>query len=565
MNTLAHITTTLRTLLADTYNLSDQQRDTCLFTLNVDKDPSFGDISCNAALILAKTLKQKPNELAQEIATLIINHTLLQEYIASYAIAGPGFINLFLTKHAWETTARELFTDLNAFMRYGIATKPKKYLLEYVSANPTGPLHLGHGRGGIIGDVLATLLQFVGYEVSREFYINDAGSQMLKLGNSLRTRCLQKLGHQITFPEDGYAGEYLILLAEHCINEYGDTLLEQSQQFFIDYAKTHLLAMIKSTLTSYRVLFDRWFSEKTLHTDGAINDAIALLLEKELVYEKDGALWFKSTLFGDDKDRVIRKQDGELTYIAADIAYHKQKFDRGFTNLIDILGQDHHGYVRRLKATMAALGYPDDKLDVILYQLVTITKGDEAVRMSKRAGNFTELQEIIDTVGVDVARFFYLHRKADAHLEFDLATALKKTDENPVYYVQYAYVRCNSIFEKARALPELAPIVAALERTQVAEFNHAMHNLGTGEIALLKKIASLHDIIATITTSYQTHLLTYYVIELAGHFHNYYAHHRIIDSESSNTSTTRLAVLYLIRNTFGLCLELLGLSKPEKM
>ncbi len=534
------------------------------YKINSDTASAFGDISCNAAMILAKQLGQNPRMVATTLQQSL-QEADSEGLITAMAIAGPGFLNISLSPKAWQTLWQELYQQQAAFFVSKPHT-PAKFLLEFVSANPTGPLHLGHGRGGIIGDTLAKVLTFQGHTVLKEFYINDAGNQVKLLGLSLKARCLQQLGHVATVPEDGYAGEYLIDLAADCVAQHGPDVAGKDDMFFQLYAKEQLLGQIKATLTTYGITFDNWFSEKTLHDNGAIDEVLTLLQEKGLAYELDGALWFKSTAFGDDKDRVIKKSTGELTYIAADIAYHKNKFDRGYTTLIDILGHDHHGYVRRLKATMEALGYRQDQLDVVLYQLVNIKENDVAVKMSKRAGTFTKLSDVIEAVGTDVARFFYLNRKADVTLDFDLAAALKKTDENPVYYIQYAYVRLVSLMQKA-AQEGLGDTVNALRsRTlDAAWFNGHGALLSEHEIALLKKIVMLQDVLQTIATSYQTHLLSYYALELAQQLHNYYTHNKVLDKEHTKTTAMRLAMVFLVHQTLGLCLDLLGLTKPEKM
>ena len=514
------------------------------------KDSMFGDFSCNAAMILSKKLNKPPREIASQIKESLLNDL---KTIDRIEIAGPGFINIFLLKSTWTQIGTELLDKKEEY--YKIKNGKKKYLLEFVSANPTGPLHLGHGRGGIIGDTLARILNLIGHEAKKEFYINDTGNQIKNLGISLKIRCQQELGSDpdlsvIEINEDGYKGEYLIDVAKECIKEHGKSVLEKDDTFFEDYAKRSMLKLIKEDLNSYGVHFDNWFSESSLHKDGSIDVVIELLKKKDLIYEEDGALWFKSTQFGDDKDRVIKKQDGTLTYIAPDIAYHKNKFDRGFDILIDVLGQDHHGYVKRLKATMEGLGYPPSALQVILYQLVSIKAGDASVKMSKRSGTFTTLYEIIETVGVDVARFFYLNRKAEAHLDFDLETALKKTDENPAYYVQYAYVRINSLLKKAAK--------AGIKPTN-------LNDISDPEIKIIKKLISLNDILENISRTYHTHLLAYYTIELAKEFHSYYANNRIINPEDIKTSGMRLLIANMVKNQLSLCLDLLGLSKPESM
>jgi arginyl-tRNA synthetase len=535
--------------LLDTKNIN--------LSLNVDKPREFGDLNSNAAMVLAKKIKQSPQRIGEQIKEIILNNKKLSKYISSVEIAGAGFINIKLKNETWAEIAEELYkSDIKAFGGDTADEKRKKYLVEFVSANPTGPLHLGHGRGGIIGDVLSNVLNFIGHKADKEFYINDAGNQMTKLGESLKIRCIEQIegeaypeGKKIEFPSDGYAGEYLIELAKECIEKYGNKVIEKEDVFFEEYAKEKMLEKIKTTLKNYGIAFDQWFSEKRLHKGGQVEEALKLLKEKNLTYEKDDATWFASTKFGDDKDRVVKKADGQYTYIAADIAYHKDKFDRGYDVLVDVLGQDHHSYATRLKTTMEAIGEKFENLDIILYQLVTLKQAGEQVRMSKRAGKYETLQDIIETVGKDVARFFYLNRKADAHLEFDLETALKKTEENPVYYIQYAYVRTKSIFEK------VPPSMKA----------GALPIFDDPEINVLKKICSLKNVLLSITKNYQIHTLSYYTLEFAKIFHNYYAKHKIIDPENIKTSQARLKLTKLVQQTLGLCLDLLGLSKPEKM
>jgi len=579
MNSISGLKQTIIQTTQDLYKLSDDQLAGIDIKINVDKDRSFGDVSCNAAMMLAKVVGKNPRQIAQELLEVLQKKN--PEAIEKIEIAGPGFLNLTLTNSLWQKFVIELFTQKQTCFKpdfnHDKNLKKLKYLIEFVSANPTGPLHLGHGRGGIIGDILARVLVFMGHTVHKEFYINDAGNQIKLLGQSLQVRCKQELGIPETLPEEGYAGEYMIELAKACVAEFdSQDILEKDEAFFTNYAKEHLLQIQKHDLKNYGIEFDQWFSEKTLHNDGRVTQALELLKAKDLAYEQDGALWFRSTLFGDDKDRVVRKSTGELTYIAADIAYHKDKFDRGYDILIDIWGHDHHGYVKRLKATMEALGFASDRLEVILYQLVTIKQNDVVVKMSKRSGVFTKLSDVIDEVGTDVARFFYLNRKAEAHLEFDLETALKKNDENPVYYIQYAYVRTHSVLLKAALtdIPDststginLAHYVEQLRNgtLDTKTLHEVLANLSIEEIELLKKIASLHDILAAIAASYQTHILAHYAWELAHKFHNYYANNRIIDVSDIQKTQLRLLMIVLVRETFETCLNLLGISTPEKM
>jgi arginyl-tRNA synthetase len=538
-------------VLSDTSSgRAEVSADQCRLALNVDEaKQAFGNVTTSIALVLAKQLKRVPREVATAIAT-----TFTHPLIEKIEIAGPGFINIYLTSEAFKILAKELFEQKQEFFKPDVLDKKYNYSLEFVSANPTGPLHFGHGRGGIIGDVLGNVLRFMGHDVTKEFYINDAGNQIGKLGESFKIRCLQAAGIEATIPEDGYHGEYLAELARGCFAEYGHQVFEKSDDFFAEYAKNKMLEQLQNTLREYGIHYDVWFSEKTLHESGAITKALAILQERGFLFELEGALWFRTTQFGDDKDRVVRKSTGEYTYIAADIAYLENKIDRGFNNLIFVLGHDHHSYVVRLNAVKNGLGYENIPLDAILYQLVKISEDGALVRMSKRAGAIIGLQDIINTVGKDVARFFYLNRKADAQLEFDLALALKKTEENPVYYVQYAYVRTGSIIEKAAKEAHLDGICA----------DDAQY-IGPEEAFLLKKIVFLEQLLRDISINHQTHLLTYYVLELAQLFHRYYSHVRVIDSSNMTKSRGRLLMVTVLRNTIAMVLDLLGVSHPEKM
>lgn len=544
MNTLVTLKERFFSYLA---TLTPENLPAISFTLNTDdQKQQFGDIACNAALLLAKPLGTNPRALAQKIITEFSDPS-----IKKIEIAGPGFLNIFLTEDAFRTIAEELFTEKDHY--FEIDTPSTIFNLEFVSANPTGPLHLGHGRGGIIGDVLGNIISFVGYKVTKEHYINDAGAQMEKLGKSLKIRSQQEAGIAIEMPEDAYHGDYLKELAQKCLQEHGKQALEQPDQFFIDYGYKHQLAGLKKTTSDYGINFDVWFSERSLHPQG-IEHALDRLKKNGKTYEKEGALWFASTEYGDDKDRVLKKADGSYTYAAADAAYLLDKAERGFNKLIYVLGQDHHSYPKRLDGMRQALGLTDVALDCILYQLVSMKKDGEAVRMSKRAGAIVNLQDVIQEVGTDVARFFYLNRKADAHLEFDLDLALKQTDENPVYYLQYAYVRTLAILKKAEENPELADI-SKMDAQYLTET----------EQLLIKKIAALQELLEDITRNYQVHLLTYYMLELAHLFHNYYHHNRVIEPKDITQSRSRLFLVMLVKDTFERCLRLIGISRPEQM
>lgn len=549
MNLIDQITHSYSTFLSSTFGISPEQARTASFTLNTDENKrEFGDLNSNAAMTLARTLKRNPKQIAQEIIEQF-KHPAIERM----DIAGAGFINATITPQGWIDLARDMADANSSFFKYQLA-QPQTINIEFVSANPTGPLHFGHGRSGIIGDVLGNILAFLGHDVTKEFYINDAGNQIQKLGQSFKIRCMQQLGSAVELPEDGYHGEYLIDLAQEAIAEYGAQIATNDEQFFANYAKDILLDRIKQTLIHYGITFDQWFSEKRLHVGGAIDDAVRILTQRGHTFEQDGALWFRATTFGDDKDRVIRKSTGEWTYVAADIAYLMNKIERGANPIMMVLGHDHHSYATRLESIRKALGYDAITLDIILYQLVRMKNEGELVKLSKRAGTMITLDDVISAVGKDVARFFYLHRKADAHLEFDLELARKKTDENPVYYIQYAYVRICSILAKASQTEEYNTISAA-----------DLAGLTSDDTALLKKIASLKQLLAEIATNQQSHLLSYYVIELADLYHSYYAKHRIIDLANPAQSRSRLMLMQLLKQTFKTCFDLLGISSPESM
>lgn len=512
-------------------------------TLNETKQ--FGDLSTNIAMLIAKDLKQNPRLVAENVLK-----NLHSSFIERCEIAGPGFLNIGLKPIFYETFLREL-QELGSDFFATNTNKKYAYNVEFLSANPTGPIHIGNGRGGIIGDVLANVLRFVKNKVTKEYYINDAGNQITKLGLSLKIRCMQQVGQDVEMPEDSYQGEYLILMAQELVAFHGSTIIEKDEAFFGDYAKAKILIYLKETLSMYGITYDVWFSEKSLHESGAIKQALAVLEERGYLYTQDDAIWFKSTLFGDDKDRVLVRANGEPTYTAADIAYMYNKINRGSTYMVMTLGHDHHSFAQRLHGLHQALGLEQYPLDIILYQLVKMKQNDVQVRMSKRSGSIITLRDVIETVGTDVARFFYLHKKADSQLEFDLALALKKTDENPVFYIQYAYVRAHSLLEKAKEL-SLANTTSTFVITEHEE-------------PLLKKMLGLYEVLAAIELNHQPHLLATYTIELATLFHSYYNQVRIVQDEHHDRRASRLTIVQEVKKTFKLCFDLLGISAPEKM
>jgi len=556
---------------AQTLFFDGQQHPTCQrieLIINAEKSADHGDMSTTLALQIAKNLKQNPRAIAQELQKNFLaaqsELPALKEILASCTIAGPGFLNFTISPAAWTCFSQDILKNDVSFF------KPKnlqqlKFLVEFVSANPTGPLHLAHGRNAIIGDVLCSILSFVGHDVTREFYINDAGNQINKLGLSLKARYLNLVGVEEEFPEGGYAGDYLKDIAQKMHEEHKDAFKDENSDFFADYAKNAMLTLIRQNLAEYGVSFDHWTSEQSLYATGAVKKTFEDLIGKGVTYEQEGATWLTSTAFGDDKDRVLKKADGYFTYLVPDTAYYQKNLSAGYDKLINILGQDHHGYVTPRNAALHALGLDTSKLTCLIYQLVLMKKNDVYVRMSKRAGTFEQLSDVIKIVGKDVARYFFLNRKADAHLELDLEQALKQNDENPVYYIHYAYVRSESLLTKASEHnKELAEFVQKLtlnasacasDFTEIPETAHAV----------IKKILSLRDLLETISINNQTHMLAYYTYDLASAFHTFYAHTRILVPENITSTKNNLLMVNLVRSTLRLCLDLLGLSKPKSM
>jgi len=571
MNSIAYIRQHILMLVAEKFKLSEDQLASLALTFNAN--PAFGDLSLNAAFIIAGNLKSSPLGIAQKIADLLTSPVVddyenkVALHIKSVAVAKNGFVNISLTPDIWRTTAYELSVHPSFCFKLFDDEPRYSYLIEFVSANPTGPLSLAHGRNAIIGDVLGRVLSFLGHRVHREFYINDAGQQIVALGTTLKHKSLQLLGLPVPFAELEYDNEYMNGLAEKCVKEFGLELQSKDDEFFQLYAKNHFLSQIKKDLEEYRVNFDSWISEEDFHTSGKVNKIVQNLKDRNCTYEADGAVWLKSSQFGDEKDRVLVRQGGIPTYLVPDLAYHKYKLDGGYDFVIDILGQDHHGYEGRLKAGMEALGYDPAKLKIIFYQLVLMKEEEKLVRMSKRRGNFRSLTDVIETVGVDIARFFYLNKKADAHLAFDLELALTQNNENPVFYIQYAYVRTTGILNKALAHPGLSDYAIKLLDKNLNEVDAMIveEHFGQDEIEILKKVCSLRYILLTIAQTYQTHLLANYTFELAKEFHGYYNSHKIVDELNLAISRSRLLLLSIVRNTLSLCLDLLGITKPERM
>ncbi|GAV22859.1 arginine--tRNA ligase [Carboxydothermus pertinax] len=524
------------------------------FELEKPKEKAHGDLATNLALLLTKKARKNPREIASTLLEFLEYPPLVERV----EIAGPGFINFYF-KSDWVT---EVIPEvLSMGDKYGQLSlgAGKKVQVEFVSANPTGLLHMGNGRGAALGDILANILKVAGYEVSREYYINDAGNQIESFNKSVEARYLELLGYKIEFPEEGYHGEDIIETAKNIIAQYGDRFIhlpeKERQEFLGKIALEEKLLAIKASLENFGVKYDVWFSEKSLHDSGEVEKTVKLLLERGYLYEKDGALWFAASKLGEEKDEVLVRKNGVPTYYAADIAYHKNKFDRGFDLVINIWGADHHGHVSRMKTALKALGYDPEKLTVILMQLVRLFRGGELVRMSKRTGQYITLDELVEEVGVDAARYFFIMRSHDAHLDFDLDLAKEKSNENPVYYIQYAHARIMSLYrqcsEQGVSLPELKEVDLKILTNEA-------------ELELLRHLAQFPVEIEKCAISLAPHHLARYLHELAGHFHTFYNSCRVLGAEE-NLSKARLLLVEATRIVLKKGLSILGISAPEKM
>ncbi|UFS69862.1 arginine--tRNA ligase [Geomonas sp. RF6] len=517
--------------------------------------PEHGDFATNVAMLMAKGEKKAPRAVAEIIVAKLKGST---ELVDSVEIAGPGFINFRIKPSAWRETLNVIS---GAGAEFGKSTvgRGKKVQVEFVSANPTGPLHIGHGRGAATGDAVASLLEAAGFEVQREYYINDAGNQMNTLGLSVLLRYRELLGQQVDFPENCYQGAYIKDIAADAVKAYGDSYLQVSEDegvaFFAKYGGNVILKGIEDDLAAFGVRHDHWFSEQSLFDDGKVPAAIEEMQEKGLIYEQEGALWFRTTDYGDDKDRVVVRSNGVTTYFASDIAYHRDKFGRGFDWVIDVWGADHHGYVPRLKGIVQGLGRNPDDLKIILVQLVSLLRDGVPVAMSTRSGQFDTLKEVVDEVGRDAARFFFLMRRSDSQLDFDLELAKRQSTDNPVYYVQYAHARIRSIFEAAQEKGVTVDLSAPqLDLLQTAE-----------EMSLIKTLATFPETLESSAVNFEPHRITYYLQDLAAQFHSYYNKSRVIIPEEQQLSNARLFLLHCVAITIKNALTVLGISAPERM
>ena len=556
-------------------------------TIERARDSKHGDFATNLAMVLAKTAKRAPRELAQ----LLIEALPASDLVARTEIAGPGFINFYLTPDAYHQLLPEILSKGPEYGRsdYG---KGKRVQVEFVSANPTGPLHVGHGRGAAYGSVVADLLAAVGFNVHREYYVNDAGRQMDILGTSVWLRYLELCDETLSFPSNGYKGDYVWDIAATLHRDHGehykhsaeevfaeipadepaggdkeehiDALIGRAKQllgdnryrFVFELGLNTILDDIRDDLALFGTRYDEWYSERSLTESGAVNKAIERLRKAGYLYEKDGALWFKSSEFGDEKDRVVERDNGQITYFASDIAYHMDKLERGFDRVIDIWGADHHGYVPRVKAALQALGDDPDRLDVLLVQFAILYRGGEKVQMSTRSGEFVTLRELRKEVGSDAARFFYVMRKCEQHLDFDLDLAKSQSSDNPVYYVQYAHARICSVLQQAAEKGidiELTPGKQNLNRLTESH-----------EQALLTSLSKYPEVVETAALNEEPHQLTHYLRELANDFHTYYNSHKFL-IEDAALRDARMKLILATRQVLRNGLNLLGISAPEKM
>jgi arginyl-tRNA synthetase len=551
-------------------------------SLDLPKRPEWGDLATAIAMSLASQERRSPKDVAQIILDNLDQPKSVFDHVE---IAAPGFLNMTVKRDLWMSVLRQIEEEGAAYGRNDLG-QGKRVLVEYVSANPTGPMHIGHGRGAAVGDAVANLLQASGFNVSREYYINDAGRQMKLLGQSVHARYRQRNGQAAMLPEDGYQGAYVERLAERLQERLGPKLAglppEQAEQQCQEFAYREMMEVIKQDLQSFRITFDSWFSEASLLSAGAVTAVLEELRRRNLLFDQEGAWWFRSSVYGDEKDRVIRKQDGEYTYLASDIAYHRDKLQRGYDLLIDVWGADHHGYIPRMQAVVQALGHPKDRLRVVLVQMVNLLRGGKKVEMSKRAGEFVTLREVIDEVGADVAKFFFLMRSSDRHLDFDLELAKQQSADNPVYYVQYAHARVASLFRVAESRGIAVPKPSGADLTALTD---------PDEFTLVRKLSAYPSVVEGSALALEPHRIVFYLQELAQQLHTFYFKHRILppaaEAESPDAGQfvkdatvssvkhreqltprltgARLALMgqvgQVIRNGLGL----LGVSAPERM
>lgn len=522
--------------------------------LELPKEKAHGDYSTNMAMQLARVAKKAPRAIAEAI---VENFDKEKGSIEKIEIAGPGFINFYMNNSYLTDLIPNILKAGVSYGEINVGNK-EKVQVEFVSANPTGDLHLGHARGAAVGDSLCNVLAKAAYDVSREYYINDAGNQINNLALSVEARYFQALGKDKEMPEDGYHGEDIVGIGKKLAEEYGDKFVDQSSDerlsFFREYGLKYEMAKLKTDLEEFRVPFDVWYSETSLYHNGKIDNALAALKEKGHIYEEDGATWFRSTTFGDDKDRVLIKNDGSYTYLTPDLAYHKDKLDRGFIKLINVWGADHHGYIPRMKAAIEALGYGKDTLEVEIIQLVHLYKNGEKMKMSKRTGKAVTMRDLIEEVGLDAVRYFFAMRSADTHMDFDLDLAVSKSNENPVYYAQYAHARICSMLRQGE------------EQGLSFEDNLKLDEISSEkEFDLLKKLGEFPQAVAEAAQKRIPHRITNYIYDLASTLHSFYNAEKVLDPENTEKSRARLGLMKATQVTLQNALTIIGVSAPEKM
>ncbi|MEC1154471.1 arginine--tRNA ligase [Cytobacillus horneckiae] len=522
--------------------------------LEIPKEKAHGDYSTNMAMQLARVAKKAPRMIAEG---LIANFDQSKASIQKIEIAGPGFINFYMDN---SYLTKLIPAVLDAGDSYGETSvgAGRKVQVEFVSANPTGDLHLGHARGAAVGDSLCNILAKAGYDVSREYYINDAGNQINNLALSVEARYFQALGHEKEMPADGYHGEDIINIGKKLAEDYGDKFVQADEKerfdFFREYGLKYEMEKLKNDLEDFRVPYDVWYSETSLYHNGKIDKALEALKANGHIYEEDGATWFRSTTYGDDKDRVLIKNDGSYTYLTPDIAYHKDKLERGFEKIINVWGADHHGYIPRMSAAIQALGYEKSALEVEIIQLVHLYKNGEKMKMSKRTGKAVTMRDLVEEVGLDATRYFFAMRSADTHLDFDLDLAVSQSNENPVYYAQYAHARISSILrqgeEQGFSVDQQADIsLIGAEK----------------ELDVLKKIGEFPQAVAEAAEKRMPHRITNYIYDLASAFHSFYNAEKVLDTENPERTKARLGLIKAVQTTLKNALSLIGVSAPEKM
>ncbi|MEK4027684.1 arginine--tRNA ligase [Pseudobacillus sp. FSL P4-0506] len=531
-----------------------QEEEIPVVVLETPKEKAHGDYSTNMAMQLARVAKKAPRAIAEEI---IAHFDLSKASIEKIEIAGPGFINFYMN-NAYLTDLIPVVLKEGGDYGKTDAGHNEKVQVEFVSANPTGDLHLGHARGAAVGDSLCNVLEKAGYNVTREYYINDAGNQINNLALSVEARYFQALGQDKEMPEDGYHGQDIVGIGKKLADEFGDKFAAMTEkeryEAFREYGLKYEMEKLKTDLENFRVPFDVWYSETSLYKNGKIDEALAALREKGHIYEEDGAVWFRSTAFGDDKDRVLVKNDGTYTYLTPDIAYHRDKFERGYQKVINIWGADHHGYIPRMKAAVEALGYNPDNLEVEVIQLVHLYKNGEKMKMSKRTGKAVTMRELVEEVGLDAVRYFFAMRSGDTHMDFDLDLAVSESNENPVYYAQYAHARISSILRQG-------------EEQEITVNKEADLSLigAEKEIDLLKKVGDFPQVVAEAAEKRIPHRIANYIQELSAAFHSFYNAEKVLDLNNKQLSEARLALVKAVQITLKNALQLIGVSAPEKM